>query len=630
MGDLTDYVIGDLVWYDENYDGIQDDTPLDGVPLVPIGLFFDNNGNGVLDVDDLFVQETVTDATPGSEGLYLFSGLPPGDYFVAFAPPSTWAVSPAFQGADPAIDSDGTEDTSFPTALWDPAATNGPLYDDVFVSDMVTLGPSNPVDRTIDLGLWRPDPSIDIEKATNAADADNPTAAEDADTPTGRYIPEGQDVTWSYVVTNTGNTVLENVVVTDDLGTPAPGDDLSTTGGTITCPLTTLTPGASMTCSSTTPAAAVAGQYANTADVVGDPVLPPIPWTDPSYDDLVRLDGSPFYDVLGNIIPVTDDDPSHYFGAIATVDIEKSTNLIPADAVGTSPPGPTVPTLDPVTWTYVVTIPAPGNVALADVVIVDDNGTPGDTSDDLSTANPGDFTFVSGDTDNDGRLDVTETWVYTAAAPNGAILGVYENEADVTGTPVTPTGTPITNVDGSPMAKPVDDDPSHYYGVAFPAIDIEKATNGQDADTPTGPTILAGEDVTWTYVITNTGNVDLRVTGFGDDQVALASTLCAEGAVFPVVLDPTDSVTCTVTVTDAADFGQYANLADVTGTPLDENGDVITENQTPAGPVPVVPPTDDDPSHYIGGGAPGIDIVKVTEGFVWNPVTEVVRSGCCG
>ena len=160
-------------------------------------------------------------------------------------------------------------------------------------------------------------------------------------------------------MTNTGNTVLENVVVTDDLGTADPGDDLSTPA-TITCPLTTLAPSASMTCTSTTPAAALAAQYANTADVVGDPVLPPIPWSDPSYEDLVRLDGSPFYDGTGAIIPVTDDDPSHYFGAIATIDIEKATNTVPADGVGTLPAGPVVPTLDPVTWTYVVTIPAAG------------------------------------------------------------------------------------------------------------------------------------------------------------------------------------------------------------------------------------------------------------------------------
>ena len=144
VGGITDFVIGDLVWYDENYDGTQDDTPFDGVPLVPIGLFFDNNSNGVLDVNDLFVQETVTDATPGSEGLYLFSELPAGDYFVAFAPPSSWVASPAFQGPDTAIDSNGTEATSFPTALWDPASVNGPLYDDIFVSDLITLGPAQP------------------------------------------------------------------------------------------------------------------------------------------------------------------------------------------------------------------------------------------------------------------------------------------------------------------------------------------------------------------------------------------------------------------------------------------------------------------------------------------------------
>jgi len=40
-----------------------------------------------------------------------------------------------------------------------------------------------------------------------------------------------------------------------------------------------------------------------------------------------------------------------------------------------------------------------------------------------------------------------------------------------------------------------------------PSIDIEKATNGEDADNPTGPLIPVGDTVTWTYVVTNTGNV---------------------------------------------------------------------------------------------------------------------------
>jgi len=33
-----------------------------------------------------------------------------------------------------------------------------------------------------------------------------------------------------------------------------------------------------------------------------------------------------------------------------------------------------------------------------------------------------------------------------------------------------------------------DDDPGHYFG-ADPAIDLEKYVNGDDADTPTGPSV---------------------------------------------------------------------------------------------------------------------------------------------
>ena len=60
---------------------------------------------------------------------------------------------------------------------------------------------------------------IDIEKATNGEDADNPT---------GPFILVGDPVEWTYVVTNTGDVQLSNVVVTDDNGTPGnPGDDFS-------------------------------------------------------------------------------------------------------------------------------------------------------------------------------------------------------------------------------------------------------------------------------------------------------------------------------------------------------------------------------------------------------------------
>ena len=38
---------------------------------------------------------------------------------------------------------------------------------------------------------------------------------------------------------------------------------------------------------------------------------------------------------------------------------------------------------------------------------------------------------------------------------------------------------------------------------------VEKATNGDDADTVTGPSINFGDPVTWTYQVTNTGSITL-------------------------------------------------------------------------------------------------------------------------
>ncbi len=71
-----------------------------------------------------------------------------------------------------------------------------------------------------------------------------------------------QLVTYSFVVTNTGNVTLTDVMVTD----PMPG--LSA----VTCPSTTLAPAASMTCTATyttTPADVAGGSITNVATVSG-------------------------------------------------------------------------------------------------------------------------------------------------------------------------------------------------------------------------------------------------------------------------------------------------------------------------------------------------------------------------
>ena len=111
--------------------------------------------------------------------------------------------------------------------------------------------------------------------------------------------------------------------------------------------------------------------------------------------------------------------------------------------------------------------------------------------------------------------------------------------------------------------------------VAGPAIVIEKATNGEDADTPTGPLVPVGGDVTWTYVVTNTGNIVLNEVAVVDDQGVVVQ--CPKST-----LEPDESMLCTAAIGVAVE-GQYANIATVTGKSPDDR---IVD--------------DSDPSHYVG------------------------------
>src|SRR4029078_4764117 len=51
-----------------------------------------------------------------------------------------------------------------------------------------------------------------------------------------------------------------------------------------------------------------------------------------------------------------------------------------------------------------------------------------------------------------------------------------------------------------------------------PAINIVKLTNGTDNDTPTGPVVQVGSTVTWTYIVTNPGNLPLHDVVVPDDN----------------------------------------------------------------------------------------------------------------
>ena len=434
----------------------------------------------------------------------------------------------------------------------------------------------------------------------------------DADTPTGPNIPVGDTVNWEYVVTNTGNVELTNVVVTDSEGV------------TVTCPSTTLAPGVSMTC--TAQGTSTSGQYANTGTAVGTPP------------------------VGGD---VTDSDPSHYFGLASAIRLEKRTNGEDADA----PPGPTIGVGDTVSWEYEVF--NEGNAVLGFVTVQDDQGVtvtcppvtipPGSSitcvGSGVATLGPYMNTGQACASVGDGpQICDTDVSHYTGAGPMIDIETLTQNvDADDPTGPEILAGSAVnwdyvvTNTGGVTLSNIVvvddqgvtvtcpadtlapgesftcsasgtaepgqyanvgsvsalgngesvsDSDPSHYFGIFFD-VQIEKSTNGVDADVPPGPAIEAGAPVEWTYVVTNTGNVRLTGVSVSDNQgVALSCP--------PIdVLDPGQSLTCTGSGT--AETGQYANIGEVCS--------LFDEEEV----------CDTDTSHYFGAGT-GLAVEKSTNG----------------
>lgn len=81
------YSLGNRVWFDDNNDGVLQDTE-EGVPGVTVNLYFDSNRDGTVDIDgaENTVLRTVTTSTAaGNEGFYRFDLLPVGNYIVEIA-----------------------------------------------------------------------------------------------------------------------------------------------------------------------------------------------------------------------------------------------------------------------------------------------------------------------------------------------------------------------------------------------------------------------------------------------------------------------------------------------------------------------------------------------------------------
>jgi uncharacterized repeat protein (TIGR01451 family) len=275
--------------------------------------------------------------------------------------------------------------------------------------------------------------------------------------------------------------------------------------------------------------------------------------------------------VDANNTAVSDTDPSHHLGAnVPSIQIVKTTNGIDTQ----TPTELILPAGSVADFTYAVT--NSGNVPLVNIQVSDDqNVVP---------------VYASGDGNVNGVLDLNETWVFSASAI--VVPGPYVNVGTATGI-----------FDGILVSS---SEPSYHFGrLDQPAIDIEKSTNGVDADSPSGPTLPVGSLATYSYTIVNLGNVPLNSVTVTDDQ-GLTPIYNSGDANNDGRLDLNEAWLFTATSLVVA--GQYRNVGTVTA--VTDNGLLVD---------------DQDASHHFGRfDTPAIDIEKLTNDQDTKAPTDLI------
>ncbi len=440
------------------------------------------------------------------------------------------------------------------------------------------------------------DESDDPQNPTNAdpdgdGDPDDPTVTPIPQNPeitlekTGTFQDEngdgfaqaGETITYTFFVENTGDVTLTNVIIDDPL--------VTVTGG----PIPTLAPGASDGTTFTgvyviTQANIDAGGFENLAVASG---------TDPNGDRV--MDDSDDPQNPTNVDPDGDGDPDDPTITPTPQDPDisllKSGMFQDENGDGFTQAGETI--------TYTFVVENTGNVTLTDITI----------DDPIVTVMGGPIlTFAPGDID-----DSTFTGVYVITQAD-IDAGGFENLAVASGTD--PNGDRVmddsddpqnpTNADPDGDGDP--DDPTFIITPQMPDISLTKTGVFQDenGDGFAQP----GESITYTFVVTNTGNVTLTDISLSDPLITLSG-----GPIATLAPGDSDSTTFTglyiITQADI-DAGGFENIATATGT--DPNGDpVMDDSDDPQNPTDADPDGDgdpDDPTFTITPQNPDISLTK--------------------
>ncbi|WP_040769697.1 DUF7467 domain-containing protein [Novipirellula maiorica] len=423
--------LGNFVWLDVNRNGIQDDGDT-GVNGVSVHLYADVDGDGVAEPggdDGPAIATQVTTTLGTTPGYYLFEDLDPGAYFVVFdsstLPSGFEFTTEGAVGSTDANDSDADPVTGVAAVT-----TLGPGESDltwdagiVLASD-VAIKKYTRVDKA-------PGPAIDIEKLVKPLVVHSGNICE----ATGKTTV----LTLQYNPSTSVNTAQDPGKATANGSLDASPTDTYIVvgdGGSNVFFAGTVAAGDSFTASSS---------LAGTKSFMSNTIIEVFDNQSAFQAGAAALQTMQYHTSCSQPIRLGD-----VIGSVQVVEMAGKEGAVMAPAgfgedADTTASGPEVMVGSEVMWTYVVTNPDPNDRPIANVVVVDDAGTPNDPADDFYPD------YVKGD-DGDGLLELGEQWIYTAKG-TVELAGQYRNIGKVTG----------NFVDSGAMV--MDDDPAHHFGV---------------------------------------------------------------------------------------------------------------------------------------------------------------------
>ena len=411
-----------------------------------------------------------------------------------------------------------------------------PATADVAVGDSVTFTATYTVTQD-DIDAGAAITNIATSAATPAGGSYTPITADESITPeapapmstltktasSDMDVQEGDIITYTYVFTNTGNTTMTDVSVSDVHG------GTGTLGAITPATVATMAPGASQT---------FTADYTITQDDID---------AGTAITNMATASAT----TPGTFVPPTADESITVAVAAPDATLSKTASNDANVTVG-----------EVITYTYTVT--NTGNVTLTALSISDAHAG----SDPLSVISPASVASLAvGDS-----VDFTATYVVTqddidAAAP-------ITNTATLTATPAGGTLAPVT-ADESIAPEP-----------ASPVMTLAK-TASNDTD------VQVGDVITYTYVVTNTGNVSMNNVSISDAHSGtgtLGAVDPASVATLAVGASMTFTADYTVTQDDIDAGAPITNIATANATPASGTYTPVTadESVTVEAPAPAM------------------------------------------